>query len=200
MICWRCHSNSVNIRSCLPISSDVKTRKRRNVVGIYMIQNNRIILMLDSIFQYLIPLFSQIFITVFFISFSLFSSIFHIISFIFSSIRLLFFSINYWLHFFFIDKLHVYFYNTNRFFLTHVHIVWYDIELDNWSRRWFLELEPKPTYSWHNIFKIYMAKIEKLCQDSCSELVQMFKKIWQTLMYNETCFYGLVSLFWFYGT
>jgi hypothetical protein len=135
-----------------------------------------------------------------FLSFSLFSSIFHIISFIFSSIGLLFFSINYWLHFFFIDKLHVYFYNTNRFFLTHVHIVWYNIELDNWSRRWFLELEPKPTFSWHNIFKIYTAKIEKLCQDSCSELVQMFKKIWQTLMYNETCFYGLVCLFWFNAT
>ena len=153
MICWRCHSNSVNTGNRLSRGSDVKTRKRRNVVGIYMIQNNRIILMLDSIFQYLIPLFSQIFITVFFLSFSLFSFIFHIISFIFSLIRLLFFSINYWLHFFFIDKLHVYFYNTNRFFLTHVHIVWYNIELDNWSRRWFLELEPKLTYSWHNIIK-----------------------------------------------
>jgi hypothetical protein len=42
LICWRCHSNSVNTGSRLPISSDVKTRKRRNVVGIDMIQNNRI--------------------------------------------------------------------------------------------------------------------------------------------------------------
>jgi hypothetical protein len=42
MICWRCHSNSVNTGSRLPISSDVKTRKRRNVVGIDMIRNNRI--------------------------------------------------------------------------------------------------------------------------------------------------------------
>ena len=42
LICWRCHSNSVNIRSRLPISSDVKTRKRQNVVGIDMIRNNHI--------------------------------------------------------------------------------------------------------------------------------------------------------------
>ena len=42
MICWRCHSNSVNTRSCLPRGSDVKTWKRRNVVGIDMIWNNRI--------------------------------------------------------------------------------------------------------------------------------------------------------------
>jgi hypothetical protein len=42
MICWRCHNNSVNTRSRLPICSDVKTRKRRNVVGIDMIRNNRI--------------------------------------------------------------------------------------------------------------------------------------------------------------
>jgi hypothetical protein len=34
MICWRCHSNSVNTGSRLPICSDVKTRKRWNVVGI----------------------------------------------------------------------------------------------------------------------------------------------------------------------
>jgi hypothetical protein len=34
MICWRCHSNSVNTGNRLPICSDVKTRKRRNVVGI----------------------------------------------------------------------------------------------------------------------------------------------------------------------
>ena len=40
MICWRCHSNSVNTGSRLPICSDVKTRKRRNVVGIDMIRNN----------------------------------------------------------------------------------------------------------------------------------------------------------------
>jgi hypothetical protein len=38
----KCHSNSVNTGSRLPISSDVKTRKRRNVVGIDMIRNNRI--------------------------------------------------------------------------------------------------------------------------------------------------------------
>jgi hypothetical protein len=42
MICWRCHSNSVNTGSHLPICSDVETRKRRNVVGIDMIRNNRI--------------------------------------------------------------------------------------------------------------------------------------------------------------
>ena len=42
MICLRCHSNSVNTESRLPICSDVKTRKRRNVVGIDMIRNNRI--------------------------------------------------------------------------------------------------------------------------------------------------------------
>jgi hypothetical protein len=39
MICWRCHSNSINTGSRLPICSDVKTRKRRNVVGIDMIRN-----------------------------------------------------------------------------------------------------------------------------------------------------------------
>ena len=42
MICWRCHSNSVNTGSRLPNISDVKTRKRWNMVGIDMIQNNRI--------------------------------------------------------------------------------------------------------------------------------------------------------------
>jgi hypothetical protein len=42
MICWRCHSNSVNTGSRLLRGSDVKTRKRRNVVGIDMIRNNRI--------------------------------------------------------------------------------------------------------------------------------------------------------------
>jgi hypothetical protein len=42
MICWRCHSNSVSTGSRLSICSDVKTRKRRNVVGIDMIRNNRI--------------------------------------------------------------------------------------------------------------------------------------------------------------
>ena len=42
MICWRCHSNSVNSGSRLPNISDVKTRKKRNVVGIDMIRNNRI--------------------------------------------------------------------------------------------------------------------------------------------------------------
>jgi hypothetical protein len=42
MMCWRCHSNSVNTRNRLPICSDVKTRNRRNVVGIDMIRNNRI--------------------------------------------------------------------------------------------------------------------------------------------------------------
>ena len=39
---WRCHNNSVNTGSRLPSTSDVKTRKRRNVVGIDMIRNNRI--------------------------------------------------------------------------------------------------------------------------------------------------------------
>ena len=42
MICWRCHSNSVNTGSRLPICSDVKTRKRQNLVGIDTIRNNRI--------------------------------------------------------------------------------------------------------------------------------------------------------------
>ena len=42
MICWRCHSNSVNTGSRLSICLDVKTRKRRNVVEIDMIRNNRI--------------------------------------------------------------------------------------------------------------------------------------------------------------
>jgi hypothetical protein len=50
MICWRCHSNSVNTGSRLPICSDVKTRKRRNVVGIDMIRNNRIIMYLRNLF------------------------------------------------------------------------------------------------------------------------------------------------------
>jgi hypothetical protein len=43
MICWRCHSNSINTGSRLPNISDVKTRKRRNVIGIDMIRNNRIV-------------------------------------------------------------------------------------------------------------------------------------------------------------
>jgi hypothetical protein len=42
IICWRCHSNSINTGSRLAYLSDVKTRKRRNVVGIDMIRNNRI--------------------------------------------------------------------------------------------------------------------------------------------------------------
>jgi hypothetical protein len=42
MIFWLCHSNSINTGSRLPSSSDVKTRKRRNVFGINMIRNNRI--------------------------------------------------------------------------------------------------------------------------------------------------------------
>jgi hypothetical protein len=41
MICWRCHSNSLNTGSSLPNISDVKTRKRRNMIGIDMIRNNR---------------------------------------------------------------------------------------------------------------------------------------------------------------
>ena len=44
MICWRCHSNSVNTGSRLSNIWDVKTRKRRNVVRIDMIQNNRIVM------------------------------------------------------------------------------------------------------------------------------------------------------------
>jgi hypothetical protein len=43
MICWRCHCTSVNNGSRLPYLSNVKTRKRRNVVGIDLIRNNRII-------------------------------------------------------------------------------------------------------------------------------------------------------------
>jgi hypothetical protein len=42
MKCWRWHSNSVNTGNRRPSDSDVKTRKRRNVVGIDMIRNNRI--------------------------------------------------------------------------------------------------------------------------------------------------------------
>ena len=42
MICWCCHSYSVNTGSRLPICSDVRTRKGRKVVGIDMIRNNRI--------------------------------------------------------------------------------------------------------------------------------------------------------------
>jgi hypothetical protein len=40
--CWRCHNNIINTGSHLKSISDVKTRKRRNVVGIDMIRNNRI--------------------------------------------------------------------------------------------------------------------------------------------------------------
>ena len=43
MICLLCHSNSVNTRSSLPNISNIMTRKKRNVIGINMIQNNRII-------------------------------------------------------------------------------------------------------------------------------------------------------------
>ena len=42
LICWRCHSNSVNTGSSLPNISHVITRKRRNVIRIDMIWNNRI--------------------------------------------------------------------------------------------------------------------------------------------------------------
>ena len=38
---WRCHSNSVNTGSRLPNISDIKTRKRRNMIGIDMIRSNR---------------------------------------------------------------------------------------------------------------------------------------------------------------
>jgi len=42
MICWRCHSNSVNTGSSPLNISDVMTRKRWNVIGIDMIRNNRL--------------------------------------------------------------------------------------------------------------------------------------------------------------
>jgi hypothetical protein len=42
MICRHCHINSVNTGSRLPICSDVKTRKKRNVVRIDMNRNYRI--------------------------------------------------------------------------------------------------------------------------------------------------------------
>ena len=42
MIYRCCHSNSINTGSRLPNISDVKTRKRRNVVVIDMIGNNHI--------------------------------------------------------------------------------------------------------------------------------------------------------------
>ena len=48
--CGPCHSNSVNTGSFLPRVSDVKTRKRRNVVGIDMIRNNRIVFYTLNIF------------------------------------------------------------------------------------------------------------------------------------------------------
>ena len=41
-ICWRYHSNSVYTGSRLPNISNVKTRKRRNMVGINLIRNKRI--------------------------------------------------------------------------------------------------------------------------------------------------------------
>ena len=41
MICWRCHNKSVNTGSRLLISN-VKTRKRPNMIGIDMIRNKRI--------------------------------------------------------------------------------------------------------------------------------------------------------------
>jgi hypothetical protein len=47
---WRCHNISVNTGSRLPNTSDVKTRKRRNVVGIDMIRNN---VLMCSVPQYL---------------------------------------------------------------------------------------------------------------------------------------------------
>ena len=39
MTCWCCHSNSVNTGSRLSNISDVKTRKRRNIIEIDMIRN-----------------------------------------------------------------------------------------------------------------------------------------------------------------
>ena len=42
MICWLCHSNSVTTGSSLPNISAVKTRKRRNMIGIDIIRSNRI--------------------------------------------------------------------------------------------------------------------------------------------------------------
>ena len=51
MICWRCHSNSVNTGSRLSICSDVKTRKRRNVVGIRLFR----IISIPSKFCYFRP-------------------------------------------------------------------------------------------------------------------------------------------------
>ena len=41
MICWRCHNKSVNTGSRLLISN-IKTRKRPNMIGIDMIRNKRI--------------------------------------------------------------------------------------------------------------------------------------------------------------
>ena len=43
LICWRCHSNGVNTRSCLPNISDIKTRKKRNMIRIDMIWNKCIV-------------------------------------------------------------------------------------------------------------------------------------------------------------
>ena len=54
MICWRCHSNSVNTGSRLPSISDLKTRRKRNVVGIDMIRNNVLCLYNISINQWLV--------------------------------------------------------------------------------------------------------------------------------------------------
>ena len=42
LICWRCHGNGVSTVSRLPNISEVKTRNRRNMIGIDMIPNNHI--------------------------------------------------------------------------------------------------------------------------------------------------------------
>jgi hypothetical protein len=43
MICWRCHSNIVNTGSRVPNILDARTWTTRNMIGIDMIQNNRIV-------------------------------------------------------------------------------------------------------------------------------------------------------------
>jgi hypothetical protein len=63
MICWRCHSNSINTGSSLPNISDAMTWKRRNVIAIYMIRNNRIIMKvfrLYSVYHHFQQYFSYI--------------------------------------------------------------------------------------------------------------------------------------------
>ena len=56
LICWRCHSNSVKTGGLLSICSDVKTRKRRNVIRIDTIRNNCIVFAPSKFFEILVKI------------------------------------------------------------------------------------------------------------------------------------------------